>query len=106
MANITDKQLTARASGKDSWLSEVAIWGHGSLAARITASGERLFYFRYQNSRAERINLPIGTYSRDGAGGTMTLADARLRAQELASLHKSGQRDIKEHLEAEDVDAH
>ena len=104
MANITDKQLTARASGKDSWLSEVAIWGHGSLAARITASGERLFYFRYQNSRAERINLPIGTYSRDGAGGTMTLADARLRAQQLASLHKSGQRDIKEHLEAEEAD--
>lgn len=103
MANITDKQLTARAGGKDRWLSEVAIWGHGSLAARITASGERLFYFRYLNSQGERINLPIGTYGRDGAGGTMTLADARERALELASLHKSGQRDLKEYLEAAEV---
>lgn len=103
MAKITDKQLTARPTGKDRWLSEVAIWGHGSLAARITGSGERLFYFRYLNSQGERINFPIGTYGRDGTGGTMTLADARERALELASLHKSGQRDIKEHLEAEDA---
>lgn len=104
MTNITDKQLNARPTGKDKWLSEVAIWGHGSLAARITASGERLFYFRYQSAQGERISLPIGTYGRDGAGGTMTLADARLRAQELASLHKSGHRDIREYLEAAEAD--
>ena len=93
----------AFALENDKWLSEVAIWGHGSLVARITKSGERLFYFRYTNSKSERVTLPIGTYSRDGSEGTMTIAKAGLRAKELAGLHKSGVRDIKEHLEAEEV---
>lgn len=103
MAKITDRQMTAKPGSSDKWLSEVAIWGHGSLVARITTSGERLFYFRYTNSNSERITLPIGTYSRDGAEGTMTLAEAGLRAKELAGIHKSGARDIKEHLDAEEA---
>ncbi|QRY76919.1 tyrosine-type recombinase/integrase [Pseudomonas sp. PDNC002] len=103
MAKITDRQMTAKPGTSDKWLSEVAIWGHGSLVARITPSGERLFYFRYTNSGSERITLPIGTYSRDGNEGTMTLAEAGQRAKELAGLHKSGVRDVKEHLEAEEA---
>ncbi|WP_236232431.1 site-specific integrase [Pseudomonas tohonis] len=103
MAKITDRQMTAKPGANDKWLSEVAIWGHGSLVARITPSGERLFYFRYTNSSSERITFPIGTYSRDGSEGTMTLAEAGQRAKELAGLHKSGVRDIKEHLEAEEA---
>ncbi|MDP5798620.1 tyrosine-type recombinase/integrase [Pseudomonas aeruginosa] len=103
MAKITDRQMTAKPATSDKWLSEVAIWGHGSLVARITTSGERLFYFRYSNSSSERITLPIGTYSRDGSEGTMTLAEAGQRAKELAGLHKSGIRDIKEHLDAEEA---
>ncbi|HEJ2990120.1 TPA: tyrosine-type recombinase/integrase [Pseudomonas aeruginosa] len=103
MAKITDRQMTGKPGLSDKWLSEVAIWGHGSLVARITPSGERLFYFRYTNSRGERVTLPIGTYSRDGSEGTMTLAEAGQRAKELAGLHKSGIKDIKEHLEAEDA---
>lgn len=103
MARITDRQMTAKPGTSDKWLSEVAIWGHGSLVARITPSGERLFYFRYTNSSSERITLPIGTYSRDGSEGTMTLAEAGQRAKELAGLHKSGIRDIKEHLETEEA---
>lgn len=103
MANITDRQMTAKPGPKDKWLSEVAIWGHGSLVARITPSGERLFYFRYTNSRGERVTLPIGTYSRDGNEGTMTLAKAGQYAKELAGRHKAGMRDIKEHLEAEET---
>jgi len=103
MAKITDRQMTGKPAENDKWLSEVAIWGHGSLVARITKSGERLFYFRYTNSKSERVTLPIGTYSRDGSEGTMTIAKAGLRAKELAGLHKSGVRDIKEHLEAEEV---
>ena len=92
MAKITDRQMTAKPGANDKWLSEVAIWGHGSLVARITPSGERLFYFRYTNSSSERITFPIGTYSRDGSEGTMTLAEAGQRAKELAGLHKSGVR--------------
>lgn len=36
MAKITDRQMTAKPGTSDKWLSEVAIWGHGSLVARIT----------------------------------------------------------------------
>jgi len=103
MAKITDRQMTAKPGDSDKWLSEVAIWGHGSLVARITPSGERLFYFRYTNSKGERVTYPIGTYSRDGHEGTMTLAEAGQRAKELAGLHKAGIRDIREHLEAEEA---
>ncbi|WP_448118467.1 tyrosine-type recombinase/integrase [Pseudomonas serbica] len=102
MAKITDRQMTAKPGNNDKWLSEVAIWGHGSLVARITPSGERLFYFRYSNSSSERVTYPIGTYSRDGSEGTMTLAEAGQRAKELAGLHKTGIRDIREHLTAEE----
>lgn len=103
MAKITDRQITAKPGINDKWLSEVAIWGHGSLIARITPSGERLFYFRYSNSRSERVTYPIGTYSRDGHDGTMTLAQAGQRAKELAGLHKTGIKDLREHFEAEDA---
>lgn len=103
MAKITDRQMTAKPGASDKWLSEVAIWGHGSLVARITPSGERLFYFRYTNGSSERVTFPIGTYSRDGSEGTMTLAEAGLRAKELAGLHKSGIKDVKQHLEAEEA---
>ena len=103
MSKITDKQLTAKPTDKDVWLSEVAIWGHGSLVARITPRGERLFYFRYSNSNNIRITLPIGTYSRTQEKGTMSLADAGTFAKHLAGLHKSGIRDIKEHLEMEEL---
>jgi len=103
MAKITDRQMTAKPGNNDKWLSEVAIWGHGSLVARITPSGERLFYFRYSNSSSERVTYPIGTYSRNGSEGTMSLAEAGQRAKELAGLHKTGIRDIREHLTAEEV---
>lgn len=103
MAKITDRQITAKPGISDKWLSEVAIWGHGSLVARITPSGERLFYFRYSNSSGERVTYPIGTYSRDGHEGTMTLAEAGQRAKELAGLHKTGIKDLREHFEAEEA---
>lgn len=98
---ITDKQMSAKAIDKDRWFSETAIWGHGSLVGRITASGERLFYFRYLNSQGKRITYPIGTYGREGKEGTISLAEAGQLAKELAGLHKLGIRDVGEHLEAE-----
>ncbi len=40
MAKITDRQMTAKPGSSDKWLSEVAIWGHGSLVARITVGAD------------------------------------------------------------------
>lgn len=99
MSKLTDKQLNAKPTASDKWLSETVIWGHGSLVARITPRGERLFYFRYQNSQSDRIIIPIGAYDRKGENGTFTLSFARRRATELANLHLSGIKDIKEHLD-------
>lgn len=104
MANITDRQMSAKPGSSDRWLSETIIWGHGSLVARITPSGERLFYFRYVDSQGKRATYPIGSYSRDGVS-MMTLADARKRTAELATLHKNGIRHIREYIEAEQLTA-
>jgi integrase len=102
MANLTDKAMKAKPGATHKWLSEVAIWGHGTLLARITPGGDRLFYFQYTNSQAKRYSLPIGTYGPGGDGATMTLSEARQKAMELASLHKSGFKDVREHLKAEE----
>lgn len=102
MPRITDKALRAKPGNTHQWLNEVAIWGHGSLLARITPGGDRLFYFQYITGAGKRYAMPIGTYGA-GENGSMTLAEARLRAMALANLHKSGIRDIREHLEAEDA---
>lgn len=104
MANLTDKAMKAKPGATHKWLSEVAIWGHGTLLARITPGGDRLFYFQYTNSQSKRYSLPIGTYGPGGDGATMTLSEARQKAMELASLHKSGIKDIREHLEAEELE--
>jgi integrase len=103
MANLTDKAMKAKPGATHRWLSEVAIWGHGTLLARITPGGDRLFYFQYTNGQSKRYSLPIGTYGPGGDGATMTLSEARQKAMELASLHKSGIKDIREHLEAEEL---
>ncbi|MDH4562293.1 site-specific integrase [Pseudomonas sp. BN411] len=102
MAKITDKALKSKPGETHKWLSEVAIWGHGTLLARITPAGDRLFYFQYTTEAGKRYAMPIGTYG-SGVDGSMTLSDARQRAMELASLHKSGIRNIREHLEAEEA---
>jgi integrase len=101
MASITDIEINKKPGKSDHWLSEPAIWGHGSLVVRITPAGERLFYFRYLTENGSRDTLQIGTYDRKGLNGCMTLSDARSRAAELASLHKSGIRNVRKHLEEE-----
>ncbi|MQU57081.1 tyrosine-type recombinase/integrase [Pseudomonas helleri] len=103
MANITDKAMKAKPGQTHKWMSEVAIWGHGSLLARITPSGDRLFYFQYTNETGKRYALPIGTYGAGDDSATMTLSDARQRAMELASLHKTGIKNIREHLESKEA---
>ena len=99
MSKITDRKINSKPTDKNQWISETAVHGHGSLVLRITPAGERIFYFRYVNSKGKRVTLPIGTYSRDEAPGCLTLTQARFEATRLAGLHQSGTRDIKEHLE-------
>lgn len=103
MANLTDKAMKAKPGHTHKWMSEVAIWGHGSLLARITPAGDRLFYFQYTNDAGKRYALPIGTYGPGDDAATMTLSDARQKSMELASLHKTGIKNIREHLEAEEA---
>jgi len=103
VANLTDKAMKAKPGHTHKWMSEVAIWGHGALLARITPAGERLFYFQYTNDAGKRYALPIGTYGPGDDAATMTLSDARQKSMELASLHKTGIKNIREHLEAEEA---
>ncbi|RAU19897.1 site-specific integrase [Nitrincola tibetensis] len=99
MSNITDRQINAKPGETSRWISESVVRGHGALVVRITPAGERVFYFRYVNSNGKRDSLPIGTYSREETSGCLTLTQARFKAKELAGLHQSGTKDIREHLE-------
>lgn len=102
MSKITDREINTKPEGKDKWLNETTIWGHGGLSVRITPKGDRLFYFRYTDSTGKRVRLPIGPYSKASKPGYLTLKEARLRASELASLHETGIKDVKEHLIAQE----
>lgn len=100
MGIITDRVLQAKPTGKDRWITEDAPRGHGRFMARITKSGDRLFYFRYTDPAGARAYIPLGAYDNDGAAG-LTLQEARAKAGELSRLYQSGVTDIKGHFEAE-----
>jgi integrase len=100
MGTITDRDMQARTTGKDTWLSEDAPKGQGSFRGRITSTGARLFYFRYTGPDGNRIFLPLGAYDPKGKSG-LTLKEARTRAGELSILYQSGVIDLKGHMEAE-----
>jgi integrase len=99
MKRITDRQLNAKPTKNDIWISETLLWGYGSLVARITTTGERLFYFRYQNSKSKRVFISLGAYNKTGNQVCLTLSEARNKGLELAQIHQSGIKDIVEHLE-------
>ena len=101
MTAITDKGMQARATDAEQWLSQPFKRGAGVFMARITPSGERLFYFRYTDTRGRRPFLPIGPYHPKGANGSLTLAEAYKKASDLSALYQSGVRDLKEHFAAE-----
>lgn len=104
MGVITDKQLQSRAGATDTWLIEDGPRGAGRFVARITPAGERLFYYRYTDSKGVRVRLPIGSFDPKGASG-MTLKAARARADQFAKIYLSGQRDLREFLETSQRDA-
>lgn len=104
MATITDKAMQARPGTSDHWLTHSLKRGAGSLAGRITPSGERLFYFRYTDSTGARRLLPLGPYHPKGASG-LTLAQAFDKANEWSALYRSGVKDLREHLAQQEADA-
>ena len=97
MGQITELQMKSTPTDRHVWFYESLIYKHGSLAGRVTPAGQRLFYFRYLDSQAKQVNLPIGHYGKTG----LSVAVARAKALELAKLHESGIKDIREHLESE-----
>jgi len=98
MGIITDKEMGAKPTGKDQWLIDPAPRGSGRFMGRITASGERTFYFRYTNSYGQRDTLSIGPYDPKGRDGFYTLAAARELAASWAKLYKEGARDLRQHF--------
>lgn len=101
MATITDKAMQAKPSDTDRWLTQPFKRGAGVFLARITPAAERLFYFRYTDTKGRRPFLPIGHYHPKGNNGGLTLAAAYKKASDLSSLYQSGVRDLKEHDAAE-----
>jgi integrase len=65
---------------------------------RITAKGERSFYFRYTTSSGQRDTLPIGSYDPKGREGYFSLAGARDLAGSWSKLYKEGARDLRQHF--------
>jgi len=96
---ITDTWMQKKACGADQWATDPAPRGVGRLVARITPSGERLFYFRYTDEARTQWRYPLGSYDKKGRDG-LTLKDAREEAGRLSKLYQSGVRDIRAHEES------
>lgn len=89
--------MQAKPTASAQWLLQPFLRGAGVFVGRITPSGERLFYFRYTDSKGGRPFLPLGPYHPKGRDG-LTLARAYERAAELSALYRSGIKDLREHL--------
>jgi integrase len=91
MAELTDRTLQRKWSGKDEWLSDRGSRGAGRLVAKLAASGVT-FYFQYYLDGRRRF-LPIGAYDRKGERGK-TLLQARDQAQAWSVMMRSGVADL------------
>ena len=98
MGIITDKEMGSKANGTDQWFIDPAPRGSGRFMGRITAGGERSFYFRHTTSTGQRDTLPVGPYSPKGREGYLTLAAARDIAAGWSKLYKEGARDLRHHF--------
>ena len=90
--------MQATPTDTDQWLTQPFKRGTGVFLGRITPTGERLFYFRYTDSKGSRPFLPIGKYHPKGNAGGVTLAIAYRKAAELSTLYQTGVRDLREHF--------
>lgn len=98
MGMITDKEMMSKPNGSDQWFIDPAPRGSGRFMGRITASGERAFYFRYTGSNGQRDTLPVGIYDPKGQQGLLTLTAARQKAAEWSKLYREGARDLRQHF--------
>lgn len=96
MGIITDKEMGSKANGTDQWFTDPAPRGSGRFMGRITAGGERSFYFRYTTSTGQRDTLPVGAYNPKSREGYLTLAAARDIAAGWSKLYKDGARDLSQ----------
>lgn len=97
---LTTKGLESLKPG--TWKTETGHRGEGILRAKGSTNGAR-FYFRYCTSEGRYDDLPLGTFSTNGADG-MTLAQAKARAQALRGRYKQD-RNLRAALAAEQADA-
>lgn len=97
MSKLTDRKLQTMMAGE--WASDGGTRGAGTLAARKLPSKHVLFYFRYTNGQGRRDAVSLGQWG-DKARG-MTLLAARDKAAELSMRYRSGDRDLREALDAE-----
>ena len=104
MGIITDKEMGSKATGVDQWFTDPAPRGAGRFMGRITASGERAFYFRYTKNSGQRDTLAIGPYDAKGREGRFTLAAARQKAAALSKLYREGHRDLRQHFSKVEAD--
>ena len=88
---LTAKGLAALPVGE--WASDPAPRGTGCLDVRKLAGGQLRFYFRYTKANGQRDRLLIGT--------GLALTVARDAAAALSRRYQSGDRDLREAMEAE-----
>ena len=88
---LTTRGIAALESGK--WAADPGARGAGRLQVIKLASGGLAWYFRYTRSDGKRDALPLGT--------ELTLSEARTVAAQLSRRYQSGERDLRDALDAE-----
>lgn len=88
---LTTRALAALLPGK--WVADAGARGAGRLQVIKLNSGGLAWYFRYTRSNGKRDALPLGT--------ELTLSEARNLAAQLSRRYQSGERDLRDALEAE-----
>lgn len=88
---LTTRALAALPPGK--WVADTGARGAGRLQVIKLNSGGLAWYFRYTRSNGKRDALPLGT--------ELSLSEARSLAAHLSRRYQSGERDLRDALEAE-----
>lgn len=97
---MTVKGLEGLKPGE--WATAPAKKGEGRLQARRLDSGEVRLYYRFTGPDGERQRATLGAWCRDGLRG-LSLAQAYVRARELADRVRTGDRDLRAALQAEEL---
>ena len=102
---VTDAGMRARPAEQDRWVSEPLGRGRGSFLGRISASGQRTFYYRVRSPDGTRKTIKLGDYDASGRAGLSVVAGRRA-AEALAALHEGDSAhgtapvyDLKAHFE-------